>query len=336
MFAALLDLPMPVIAAVGGFALGGGFELALSCDLIVADETAVFGLTEVTVGLVPGGGGTQLLARRIGAGRAADLVLTGSQGRRARRRFGSASSTAPRQMCTSGSWRWTSRPRSKRNSPLAVRYAKHALRSGLDTPLHDGLEIEDAAWRAAAMSADRREGISAFHREARAEVVGAMSDLPARISLREVGPRDGLQNEAPVSTAAKVELVDALSRTGVGRIETVSFVSPRAIPQMADADEVWASIYACAFDYLLGAGSESAWCGTRAGRRVSCHRDRGVGIRIRTTSQREPLDSRVARRHRAGDFPCARAGCCVSRDGGDGVGLPVRGRRPSKPGRFGG
>ena len=69
-----------------------------------------------------------------------------------------------------------------------------------------------------------------------------MSDLPALISLREVGPRDGLQNEAPVSTAAKVELVDALSQTGVRRIETVSFVSPRAIPQMADAAEVWASI----------------------------------------------------------------------------------------------
>ncbi|HEY5051488.1 MAG TPA: hydroxymethylglutaryl-CoA lyase [Acidothermaceae bacterium] len=69
-----------------------------------------------------------------------------------------------------------------------------------------------------------------------------MSDLPTRISLREVGPRDGLQNEAPVPTAAKVELVDALSRTGVRRIETVSFVLPRAIPQMADADDVWASI----------------------------------------------------------------------------------------------
>jgi hydroxymethylglutaryl-CoA lyase len=69
-----------------------------------------------------------------------------------------------------------------------------------------------------------------------------MSDLPARISLREVGPRDGLQNEAPVPTAAKVELVNALSQTGVRRIETVSFVLPRAIPQMADADDVWASI----------------------------------------------------------------------------------------------
>jgi hydroxymethylglutaryl-CoA lyase len=66
-----------------------------------------------------------------------------------------------------------------------------------------------------------------------------MSDLPASISLREVGPRDGLQNEAPVPTEAKVELIDALSKTGVRRIEAVSFVHPRAIPQMADADDVW-------------------------------------------------------------------------------------------------
>jgi hydroxymethylglutaryl-CoA lyase len=69
-----------------------------------------------------------------------------------------------------------------------------------------------------------------------------MSDLPCQISLREVGPRDGLQNEAPVPTSAKVELVDALSRTGVRRIEAVSFVQARAIPQMADADEVWAGM----------------------------------------------------------------------------------------------
>jgi hydroxymethylglutaryl-CoA lyase len=69
-----------------------------------------------------------------------------------------------------------------------------------------------------------------------------MSDLPTRISLREVGPRDGLQNEAPVGTDAKVALIDALSRTGVPRIEAVSFVHPRAIPQMADADEVWKRI----------------------------------------------------------------------------------------------
>ena len=69
-----------------------------------------------------------------------------------------------------------------------------------------------------------------------------MSDLPQQISLREVGPRDGLQNEAPIPTSAKVELIDALSRTGVSRIEAVSFVHPRAIPSMADAAEVWAAV----------------------------------------------------------------------------------------------
>ncbi len=69
-----------------------------------------------------------------------------------------------------------------------------------------------------------------------------MSDLPERLSLREVGPRDGLQNEPPVATEGKVALIDALSRTGVGRIEAVSFVHPKAIPQMADADAVWSAV----------------------------------------------------------------------------------------------
>jgi len=71
----------------------------------------------------------------------------------------------------------------------------------------------------------------------------AMSDLPASISLREVGPRDGFQNEGPVPTKAKIDLVNALARTGVKRIEAVSFVRPEAIPQMADADQVWAGIH---------------------------------------------------------------------------------------------
>jgi hydroxymethylglutaryl-CoA lyase len=69
-----------------------------------------------------------------------------------------------------------------------------------------------------------------------------MGDLPGRISLREVGPRDGLQNEDPVPTEAKIALVDQLSGTGVSRIEAVSFVSPKAIPQMADADDVWRQV----------------------------------------------------------------------------------------------
>ena len=69
-----------------------------------------------------------------------------------------------------------------------------------------------------------------------------MADLPRTISVREVGPRDGLQNEDPVPTQAKIELIDRLSATGVERIEAVSFVRPEAIPQMADADEVWRGI----------------------------------------------------------------------------------------------
>jgi hydroxymethylglutaryl-CoA lyase len=69
-----------------------------------------------------------------------------------------------------------------------------------------------------------------------------MTDLPERLSLREVGPRDGLQNEDPVPTAGKVALIESLGRTGVGRIEAVSFVHPKAIPQMADAAQVWAAV----------------------------------------------------------------------------------------------
>lgn len=69
-----------------------------------------------------------------------------------------------------------------------------------------------------------------------------MSDLPSRISVREVGPRDGLQNEDPVPASAKIALIDRLAQTGVGRIEAVSFVRAEAIPQMADADEVWAGV----------------------------------------------------------------------------------------------
>src|SRR5436190_3562765 len=76
-FGGVLGLPQPTVAAVHGFALGGGCELALSCDVVVADETAALGLPEVTIGLVPGGGGTQLALRRLGVGRAADVVLTG-------------------------------------------------------------------------------------------------------------------------------------------------------------------------------------------------------------------------------------------------------------------
>jgi enoyl-CoA hydratase/carnithine racemase len=160
-FGAVRDLPQPAVAAVHGFALGGGCELALSCDLIVADDTAVFGLPEVTVGLVPGGGGTQLALRRLGSGRAADLVLTGRRvdideaerlGLIDRRVAAGSAPAAALSLALQVA----------ANSPVAVRAAKRALRHGGGTSLETGLDVEDAAWRTAATSADRREGIAAF------------------------------------------------------------------------------------------------------------------------------------------------------------------------------
>jgi enoyl-CoA hydratase/carnithine racemase len=160
-FGGVRALPQPVIAAVRGFALGGGCELALSCDLIVADESAVFGLPETTVGLVPGGGGTQLAVRRLGPGRAADLVLTGRKVDAAEAlRIGLADRLVPAG--TAAEQALDLALRIAANSPVAVRAAKAALRNGAGLPLAAALDVEDTAWRAAATSADRREGIAAF------------------------------------------------------------------------------------------------------------------------------------------------------------------------------
>jgi enoyl-CoA hydratase/carnithine racemase len=160
-FGALLALPQPAIAAVHGFALGGGCELALSCDLVVADETATFGLPEVTVGLVPGGGGTQLALRRLGPGRAADLVLTGRKvGVEEAERIGLVDRRVPAGQDGPAALELAGQIAA--NSPVAVRAAKRAIRHGWGVSLEAGLDIEDAAWRTAALSADRREGIAAF------------------------------------------------------------------------------------------------------------------------------------------------------------------------------
>ncbi len=160
-FGALLALPQPAIAAVHGFALGGGCELALSCDLVVADETAVFGLPEVTVGLVPGGGGTQLALRRLGPGRAADLVLTGRKvGIEEAMRLGLVDRRVPAGQDGPAALELAGQIAA--NSPVAIRAAKRAIRHGWGVSLEAGLDIEDAAWRTAALSEDRREGIAAF------------------------------------------------------------------------------------------------------------------------------------------------------------------------------
>jgi len=161
-FGGVLHLPQPTVAAVHGFALGGGCELALSCDLVVADETAVVGLPEVTIGLVPGGGGTQLALRRLGPGRAADVVLTG---RRIAAEEAAAMGLVDR-LVPAGSARVAAlelAAKIAQNSPVATRAAKRALRSGWSLDYAAAMDVEDAAWRTAAFSADRKEGIAAFN-----------------------------------------------------------------------------------------------------------------------------------------------------------------------------
>jgi enoyl-CoA hydratase/carnithine racemase len=161
-FGELLSLPQPVIAAVHGYALGGGCELALNCDLVVADETAQFGLPEATVGLVPGCGGTQLSMRRLGVGRAADLVLTGRLVEAAEaERIGLADRLVPAGTADAAALEMAAAIAA--NSPVAVRAAKRAMRQGWGVGLSAALDIEDAAWRTAALSGDRREGVAAFN-----------------------------------------------------------------------------------------------------------------------------------------------------------------------------
>jgi enoyl-CoA hydratase/carnithine racemase len=161
MFATVRETPVPTIASVFGFALGGGFELALSCDLIVAADDAVFGLPETTVGIVPGGGGTQLLARHCGIARAKELIFTGRRlAVEEARAWGIVSRTASGETLADATAGLAAEI--VRAAPVALREAKRAVDDGFGRPLADGLALEDGAWRAAVASQDRAEGVAAF------------------------------------------------------------------------------------------------------------------------------------------------------------------------------
>ncbi|WP_406439887.1 enoyl-CoA hydratase-related protein [Streptomyces sp. NBC_00631] len=170
-YTGVLELPMPTIAAVHGYALGGGFELALSCDVIVADGTAVVGLPEVSVGVIPGGGGTQLLPRRVGAARAAELIFSARRvAAPEARELGLVD-----ELVAAGQDREAALALAARmaaNSPVGLRAAKRALRLGHGLDLRTGLEVEDAAWRAVAFSGDRAEGVAAFNEKRQPEWPG--------------------------------------------------------------------------------------------------------------------------------------------------------------------
>ncbi|CAM5262602.1 putative enoyl-CoA hydratase EchA17 OS=Streptomyces alboniger OX=132473 GN=CP975_22115 PE=3 SV=1 [Streptomyces alboniger] len=170
-YTGVLDLPMPAIAAVHGFALGGGFELALSCDVIVGDATTVVGLPEVSVGVIPGGGGTQLLPRRVGAARAAELIFSARRVEAAEaRELGLVDLLADGGGARDEALALGARMAA--NSPVGLRAAKRALRLGHGLDLRAGLEVEDAAWRTIAFSGDRAEGVAAFNEKRKPEWPG--------------------------------------------------------------------------------------------------------------------------------------------------------------------
>jgi enoyl-CoA hydratase/carnithine racemase len=162
MFEALRAVPQPVIASVFGFALGGGFELALSCDLVVAAEGTKLGLPEARVGLLPAGGGTQLLTRKAGLARAKELIYTGRRLDAAEARdVGVVQRVVPRPELAAATAALAADV--CRSSPVAVRAAKAATDAAFGLPIEDGIEVEHRRWETVISSADRAEGIAAFN-----------------------------------------------------------------------------------------------------------------------------------------------------------------------------
>ena len=168
---AILNSSVPVIAAVNGFAFGGGCELALCCDFIYAARTARFGLPEVTRGIMPGAGGTQNLPRAVGERRAKELIVTG-------RPFSADEAFAwgmVNEVCEPSELlpRVIEAARTIcGNAPLAVRQAKKAIHQGLQTDLTSGLLIEIQAYERMIPSEDRREGVRAFNEKRRPDFKG--------------------------------------------------------------------------------------------------------------------------------------------------------------------
>jgi len=167
----LQALPFPVIAAVNGFALGGGCEMAMACDFILASENASFGLPEVTLGLIPGFGGTQRLPKFVGIARAAEMIFTGRRyGAQDALQFGLVNSVHPSPDLLAAAKRLAKEISSR--GPVAVATAKKLITSSYHLSLAEGLKAEKEGFSKLFATQDQKEGTKAFIEKRPAQFCG--------------------------------------------------------------------------------------------------------------------------------------------------------------------
>jgi enoyl-CoA hydratase/carnithine racemase len=160
-FSLLEEIPKPVIAVINGVALGGGLEMALACDLRIASESAVMGLTETSLAIIPGAGGTQRLPRIVGRAKAKELIFTARRiSAHEAERIGLVNEVVYDGDLMDRAWKMALEIAA--NGPLAVAQAKHAINAGMDVDVSTGLFIESRCYDLIIPTADRLEGLKAF------------------------------------------------------------------------------------------------------------------------------------------------------------------------------
>jgi enoyl-CoA hydratase len=166
------QFPVPTIAAINGYAYGGGLELAMACAIRIASENARLGLPETSLGIIPGYGGTQRLARHVGRARAFELVLTSEKGLTAAEaeRIGLVNRVVPPGQALPAAIEIARKIRA--NGPTACRYALEAIRRGLDVPLAEGQVLEATLFGLCAATEDMKEGMTAFLEKRPAKFTG--------------------------------------------------------------------------------------------------------------------------------------------------------------------
>ncbi|MBQ6416180.1 MAG: enoyl-CoA hydratase/isomerase family protein [Butyrivibrio sp.] len=172
-FRKIEQFPVPVIAAVNGFALGGGCEISMSCDIRICSENAMFGQPEVGLGITPGFGGTQRLARLIGAGMAKQLIYTARNIKADEAlRIGLVNAVYPQEELMAAAEKMASQIAA--NAPIAVRACKKAINDGLQTDIDEAIVIEEKLFGSCFETEDQKEGMANFLRK---------KDDPAKVKV---------------------------------------------------------------------------------------------------------------------------------------------------------